>query len=569
MKNFEETISELMAQAAGGEPWEYAELIGVPPKSDMGDYAVPCFPLAKKLKNDPKRIAKDLAGKISLEFTPFSSVEAAGPYLNFRLDNARMAEEVLTSVMEEGKDFGASDMGDGKRVIVDYSSPNIAKPFHIGHLRSTVIGAALYRIYEAAGYEPVGINHLGDWGTQFGMVMSAFDDHGDESELATRPIAYSLDLYVEYNKKCEKDPEARELAKQWFKRLEADDGEAVSMWRMFRDYSLSKFENIYERLGIEFDHYTGESFYNKMMGAALEKARASGALEHSSDGAELIRLDDDGMPPFILVKSDGATLYATREIAAALYREEEYGPDLMLYVVGTPQELHFRQFKKSLEKMGLSDLAEKVVHVKFGHVHGMSTRRGEVVLLEDVLDEARQKAAEKIEENVEAGKLDAEVDRKALADAVGIGAIIANDLKHRRERDITFEWEQAMQFDGETGPYLQYAYARIKGIMRKSGRDISADVDFSELSEPETRTVVRYIADYPRAIEKAVRENEPSLVTTYLFDLTKAWNLFYTHHRVIGSGPEKEPARLLLAECTGVVIRNALSLIGIPVLEKM
>lgn len=568
MKRFEDIIAELVAGKAGGEPADYLDLITVPPRPEMGDYAIPCFGLAKTLKKDPKRIAADLAQGLDLAGTPFASVEAQGPYLNFRLDHAAMASWVLSAVWEEGERFGFSDRGRGETVIIDYSSPNIAKPFHIGHLRSTVIGASLYRIYRALGYRPVGINHLGDWGTQFGMVMAAFSEKGDEQELAHAPIAYSLKLYVDYNRRCEEDPEARELAKQWFKRLEDGEGEAVAMWRKFRDLSLAKFEKIYERLGIRFDAYTGESFYNDRMDSALERVRKAGVMEHSEDGAWMIRLEDQGMPPFILRKSDGATLYATREIAAALYRFETYRPALMLYVVGTPQELHFRQFVESLRMMGL-EWADRIVHVKFGHVHGMSTRRGEVVLLEEVLEEAVAKADEKIEENLKAGKLDPGVDRRSLAEAVGMGAIIANDLKHRRERDISFDWDQILQFDGETGPYLQYAYARIRGIMKKAGAEPDGKAGWELLAEPETRALIRLLADFPLAVDQAARDNEPSLITSCLFELCKAFNLFYTHHRVVGSGGDVEPARLLLCACTGRVIRNGLELLGVPVLESM
>jgi arginyl-tRNA synthetase len=569
MKKFQEIIAALAAAAAGGDPAENHALISAPPRPEMGDYTLPCFSLSKKLRKDPKKIAAELASKVKLAGTPFASVEAAGPYVNFRLDDVELAREALTSIHEEGGRFGGSDAGQGRTVLIDYSSPNIAKPFHIGHLRSTVIGAALYRIYGALGYKPVGINHLGDWGTQFGMVMAAFQEHGDAAALAADPIGYSLKLYVEFNQRCEKDEAARELAKQWFKRLEDGDPAARELWEKFRGLSLGKFEKIYRRLGVGFDHYTGESFYNDQMEAALLRVREAGVLARSDDGAEMIRLEEFGMPPFILKKSDGATLYATREIAAVLYRFETFRPEKILYVVGTPQELHFRQLRQSLVLMDRRDLAERIVHVKFGHVQGMSTRRGEVVLLEDVLEEARQKARDKVEENVAAGKLDPADDRAALSEAVGIGALIANDLKHRRERDIVFDWDQAMQFDGETGPYLQYAYARIMGIMRKAGGAATASVDFALLSEPETRALIRALADFPETVEKAAADNEPSYITTCLFELTKAFNVFYISHRVLGAGAGKEAARLSLVAACGQVIRNGLGLLGIPVLERM
>jgi arginyl-tRNA synthetase len=304
------------------------------------------------------------------------------------------------------------------------------------------------------------------------------------------------------------------------------------------------------------------------MEAALARVAAAGILARDEDGAEMVMLDQFGMPPFILKKSDGATLYATRELAAALYRRETYQPEKILYVVGAPQELHFRQLKQVLALLGC-EWSESLVHVKFGHVHGMSTRRGEVVLLTEVLDEAAAKAREKVEENVAAGKLDPEVDREQLAEAVGIGALIAHDLKHRRERDITFDWKEALQFDGDTGPYLQYSYARSLGILRKALGRPAGEVDFSALAEPETRAVLRALADFPETVHAAGRDHEPSLITSYLFELTKAWNIFYTAHRVLGSGPEKEPARLALVAAAGQTLQNGLALLGIPVLARM
>jgi arginyl-tRNA synthetase len=571
MKPFPYWIAELVASALGVAAEECRSLISAPPRPEQGDYAFPCFLPAKKLRQDPKKLAAELAAKIVLAGTPFRQVRAEGPYLNFRLDDVALAALTLTAIRDEAGSFGSSAEGGGRTVIVDYSSPNIAKPFHIGHLRSTVIGAALYRIYGARGFRPIGINHLGDWGTQFGMVMAAFDEQPRETreaELHAHPIAYSLKLYVEYNKKCEDDPAARETAKSWFKRLEDGEPEAVASWRRFRDLSLAEFERIYRRLGIAFDHYHGESFYNDKMEAALARARAAGAATRSEDGAEMVDLAADAMPPFILRKSDGATLYATRDLAAALYRFETFHPALILYVVGTPQELHFRQLVRTLELMGIAE-ADRIAHVKFGHVHGMSTRRGEIVMLEDVLDEAAAKAAEKIEENIRAGKLDPEVDRKSLAEAVGIGAIVAHDLKHRRERDLLFDWDQVLQFDGETGPYLQYSYARIQGILRKAGAVPVPAVDHALLVEPETRALILALSRFPEAVGQARRENEPSLVATCLFELTQAFNLFYTQQRVLGSGAGVEAARLALVAAAGQVIANGLLLLGIPLLERM
>jgi arginyl-tRNA synthetase len=435
-------------------------------------------------------------------------------------------------------------------------------------LRSTVIGAALCRIYAALGYKPIGINHLGDWGTQFGMVMAAYSEKPDEKELHEHPIRFALKLYTEYYARAETDPASRDQAREWFRRLEAGDREAKALWSQFRELSLAEFRRIYQRLGISFDYYMGESFYNDKMDEVIKRVKKAHLLEKGDDGAQLVRLDDEKMPPLLLRKSDGATLYATRDLAAAIYRHETFHPAKILYVVGTPQELHFRQLVRVLEKMGL-DWATCLTHVKFGHVQGMSTRHGTAVFLEDVLDEAAGRAGEKVAENVKAGKLDPAVATAELAEAIGIGALIAGDLKHHRERDVTFDWEQALSFDGETGPYLQYTHARICGILRKSGRPAPESADWNLLAEPETRELIKALARFPEAVEKAGSENEPSLITNCLFDLTQVFNVFYNTHRVIGSGGALEDARLRLVDSTRQALRNGLTLLGIKPLEQM
>ncbi len=578
MKNFIDQVASVVSAAIhthatdkieNGQ-WTADEVINhltEPPNPEMGDLSFPCFPLAKLLRKSPQAIASELAKLIELSGTGLAQVKVDKAYINFVINADALAREILLAVHEQGPAYGTSVLGQGRTVLVDYSSPNIAKTFHIGHLRSTVIGAALYRLMAAMGYKPVGINHLGDWGTQFGMVMAAYSEAPDEKALREDPIGYSLKLYTEFNKRVEDSPEDRDKAKEWFKRLEDRDEQAYSLWQMFRGLSLEEFERLYDRLGIKFDHYTGESFYNDKMEQALTLVEKAGLVEKGDDGAELVRLEGD-MPPALLRKSDGATLYLTRDLAAAMYRKDTFDPELMLYVVGTPQSLHFEQLTRVLKMMGC-EWADNMVHVKFGHVHGMSTRRGNVIFLSDVIDEAVAKSREKIEENIKDGKLDSDVDVDELSEAVGIGALVASDLKSRREKDVNFDWDQILQFDGETGPYLQYTHARICGILSKSKNRVSPDVDWSLLGEPETRELIKRLGFYPGVIQKAAQEFEPSLITTYLFELASLFNSFYNKHRVLDSGQALEPARLLLVDVVRQVLHNALCILGIKPLDRM
>ncbi len=561
-------LVDLLARATSLSAEKVASLLEVPPHPELGDFAFPCFLLARGEKKDPAQIAARLTRELELKGTGFRALEARGGYLNFFLDELALADEVVSGIKRERDNYGTSTQGAGQAVVIDYSSPNIAKPFHIGHLRSTVIGAALVRIYRALGYRPIGINHLGDWGTQFGMILAAYKANPDEDMLLHDPIRYLLDLYTGYQSRAESDESAREDARQWFKRLEDGDTEAVGLWQRFRELSLDEFKRVYERFGIRFDYYTGESFYNDRMDDVIERVRDAGLLEVGEDGAEMVRLDEGGMPPCLLRKSDGATLYATRDLAGAIYRAENFHPAKILYVVGTPQELHFRQVFQVLKLLGY-DWADGLTHVKFGHVRGMSTRRGEVVFLEDVLDEARARAREKIEDNIAAGKLDAGLDNEELAEAIGIGALIASDLKRVRERDVVFDWDQVLNFEGETGPYLQYTHARICGILRKSNAGVKDNVDVSLLAEPEEAALVKHLARYPEVVEQAGADNEPSLITGYLFEISKAFNIFYIRHRVIGSEEKLKEVRLALVDAVRQVLRNGLLLLGIRPLERM
>jgi len=559
-------LAGLISAWTGVSEKKIFEILEVPPKPKLGDLSFPCFELARIEKKNPAAIASVLAAELDFSKTIFERAEAKGPYLNFFFKLDLFAQKVLQEIFKKGNGFGSSEEGRGQKILIDYSSPNIAKPFHIGHLRSTIIGASLSRIFKSLGYEVIGINHIGDWGTQFGMVLAGWKESSSEAELKQNPVAYLLKLYVDYNQRAESEESAREAARVWFKKLEDGDKEARGLWERFRDLSLEDFKRVYSRLGIEFDYYWGESFYNDKMEPALERLKKKGLLEKGENRAEVVKLGDD-VPPALVRKSDGATLYITRDLAAAIYRFDKFKPEEILYVVGRPQELHFRQLFLVLQKMGC-EWAGRLKHIKFGHIQGLSTRKGEIIFLEDVLDEARDRAREKIEDNIKAGKLSSEVDREEIAELVGIAAIIVNDFRNHRERDITFDWDQALNFDGETGPYLQYTHARICGILRKAKKRPAAEVDFNLLKEFEARELIKKLALFPEMVRAAKAQYEPFVICSYLFELTGLFNQFYNRCRVLDSG-ETEAPRLLLVDCVRQVIARGLKLLGAAALEKM
>ena len=560
-------LAEIIAEKTELTSEQILELFEIPPRSEFGDLAFPCFALAKLRRKNPTEIARELAGELELSSTLFKRVEPKGAYLNFFLDPKIFTEKLLSKIFSEQERYGSSQKGAGKKIVIDFSSPNIAKPFHIGHLRSTIIGASLSRIFRFLGYQVIGINHLGDWGTQFGIVLLGWEEEGDEERLKEKPIEYLLELYIKYNRLAEEEESWRERARSWFKRLEEGDPVARGLWERFRDLSLAEFQRVYQRLGIEFDHYWGESFYNDKIEPILRQLRDKGLLEKGEDGAELVRFEEEGLPPLLLRKSDGATLYATRDLAGAIYRFEKFQPEEMLYVVGRPQELHFTQLFLLLKKMGY-EWAGRLKHIKFGHIQGLSTRKGEVILLEQVLDEAKERAREKIEENIKVGKLSPEVDKDQLAEQIGISALLINDFKNRREKDLVFNWEQVLNFEGDTGPYLQYTHARICGILRKAQREISLNTNLSLLSEPESKELIKKLAIFPEIVKKAREEYEPFVICNYLFELTSTFNQFYNRHRVLGSG-EYELPRLVLVDSVRQVLANGLKLLGAIPLEQM
>ncbi len=565
MRQFIESAAERIAAQTPLDREAAAAALTTPPKPEMGDLAFPCFTLSKPLRQAPNRIAEELAGKIAPGGV-IAEVKAMGPYLNFFLDRAQVAAAVLTEAAAQGEDYGRSDRGAGQTIVIDYSSPNIAKHLSIGHLPSTVIGAALYRLFQFLGYRVVGVNHVGDWGTQFGQLIVAFKKWGSEKRFRENPVTEMNALYVRFHREAENDPALLDEARAWLKKLEDGDPEAVAMWRRFREESIKEFERAYRRLGVHFDDYSGESFFNDKMAATVERIKAAG-IARVSDGALVVDVGDD-VPPCLILRKDGATLYATRDICAAEYRREHYGADRLIYVVGSPQKLHFRQVFTVLKKMGY-DWADQCVHVDFGQIllgdgGKMSSRKGNVILLNDVLDEAVARARKTIEEK----NPDLE-DKDAVAEAVGLGAVVFARLSNRRIKDVSFSWEEILNFEGETGPYVQYTHVRACSILDKYGRPANPNADAALLTQPEEYEIVKALARFGETVERAADEYEPSVLCRYLLDLCSLFNNYYHKHRIIDAGEGVADARVLLVDCVRQVLANGLRLLGVQAPRKM
>jgi arginyl-tRNA synthetase len=542
--------------------------LSYPPSLDLGDIAFPCFLLAKQRRKSPPEIAGELVDEVFGSPTDHvAGATAAGPYLNISFNRKTYAKWVLRQTMTYGKNFGRSDEGAGRVVAIDYSSPNIAKPFHVGHLRSTIIGGALYRLFNALGYRSVGINHLGDWGTQFGKLIVGLKNWGSEDDL--EDVLALNRLYVKYHEEEKNDKTLTDDAREWFRKQEAADPEAMRLWNGIRETSLDYFKRIYVRLGADFDHYTGESYFNDKMDEVVTMATDAGLTE-VSDSALIIDLNKHGIKtPALLKKADGSTLYITRDLAAALYRHRTYDFHKLLYVVGSEQALHFQQLFKVCELLGF-DWHEDIAHVGFGRVKGMSSRAGNVVYLEELLDQAKSKALEKLHANAETRP--ALEDEEAVAEAVGIAAIFFSDMSNRRIKDYTFDWDRAISFEGDTGPYLLNAHARIAGIIRKCEVEPCTNPDelrFDLIDEPAAHRLVSLVARYPEALRSAARDYEPSAVATYLLDLAKGLHGSYRELRVKGEAPDLAQARLQLFLAVKQVLANGLAILGIPALERM
>ncbi|MBQ8953946.1 MAG: arginine--tRNA ligase [Clostridia bacterium] len=544
-------------------PDAIAQVIEIPPDTAMGDYAFPCFRLAKTLRKAPPLIADALKAAIDAPF--LKEVQSVKGYLNFYIDRATYAREVLAAISAQGENYGGSDAGAGRTVCIDYSSINIAKRFHIGHLSTTMIGNALKNMYEFYGYKTVGINHLGDWGTQFGKMVAAYKLWGNRDEIEKGGVDAMVGLYVRFNAEAEEKPELNDLGRAWFKKIEDGDEEALSIFNWFKEVTLADARRVYDILGVQFDSYAGESFYNDKMGRVIDELREKNLLVES-DGAQVVDLSEWNMPPAIILRSDGATLYATRDLAAALYRKDTYDFAKCLYVVAYQQDLHFKQLFKVLELMGY-DWAKNCEHIAFGMVsfegESLSTRKGHVVYLDELLDKAVEKALAIIEEK----SPDLE-NKEEVARQVGIGAVIFFDLYNSRIKDIDFWWDRALNFDGETGPYVQYTHARSCSVLRKAGT-CDAEPDYDGLATPEAQDVIRLLEQFPGTVADAIDRNEPSLVTRYSVGLAQAFNKFYYENRILDDDMGVRAARLELTRDTKQVIATALRLIGIAAPERM
>ena len=561
--NHKELIASELAKVIEGLDQEtILNLLEQPKSSDLGDIAFPAFSLAKIERKAPQAIAADIAEKI--DASHFEKVVATGPYVNFFLDKSQISDQVIKSVIQAGADYGQQEEGQGANVTIDLSSPNIAKPFSVGHLRSTVIGDAISNIYKKMGYNTIKINHLGDWGKQFGLLMVAYKKWGSKEAVEANPIDELLKLYVRINAEIENDPALDDEGRLWFKKLEDGDPEATELWQWFRDESLVEFNRIYKLLGVEFDSLNGEAFYNDKMDEAVQILEDKGLLKESK-GASIVELDDVNLPPAMIKKSDGATLYITRDIATAIYRARTYNFVKNIYAVGQEQSNHFRQLKAVLKKMGF-DWSDDMIHVDFGLVtknrQKLSTRKGNIILLEPTLQEAISRAKAQIEEK------NPELENKEeVAQAVGVGAVKFYDLKTDRRNGYDFDLEAMVSFEGETGPYVQYAYARIQSILRKANFTPSADATYS-LSDPESWEIIKLLQDFSRVVKRAAENYDPSLIAKYAINLAQAFNKYYAHTRILDESPERD-SRLALSYSTAVVLKEALRLLGVDAPEKM
>lgn len=569
MINFKEQIAEGLARETGLDAKDLLYKIETPPDRKMGDYAFPTFMLAKTMRKNPAVIAQELKEKLS-DVEGVREIAVAGPYLNFFIDTTALAENVLKAVLEEGDRFGSSDIGKGKTTIVEYSSPNIAKPFHIGHIRTTIIGDSIKRIYKHLGYNVEAINHLGDYGTQFGMMIEAYKRWGDDDVIEKNPIPELVKLYVRINQEAETNKELLDNSREWFRKLESGDKEAVALWQWFRDLSLDEFKRVYDMLDVEFDSYRGESYYSDLMLKAVDEIKAKGLLVEDQ-GAQIINLDKYNLPPAIIIKSDGSTIYLTRDIATAIFRKDTYDFYKNIYVVGSQQNLHFQQLKAILKEMGY-DWADDCIHVPFGMVSlpegTLSTRRGKVVYLEDVLNRATEKVDDILREREEKNGYTME-NREELARQVGIGAVKFQELFNQRIKDYVFDWDRTLSFDGETGPYVQYTHARMHSLLEKGAFDPAKSVDVKALTLDDEKELLQQLYGFNQVIVDSHEKYEPYLVTRYITECAKTFNKYYTNTPILVEDDDIKNARLLLVYGVKNMIKIGLNLLGIEAPNKM
>ena len=580
--DYKDLIASNLSSCTGLDKEQVAGLIEIPPKLELGDYAFPCFVLAKTLHKAPPVIANELKDSPELVkgFDGAVTVDTAGPYINFRIDKGVLAKTVLSEIISEGDQYGNRNIGEGKNVIVEFSSPNIAKPFHVGHAFTTILGNSLSNIYSRLGYNVIRFNHLGDYGTQFGKLITAYRLWGDEKAMQDNPIDELTRIYVKFHDECKVSPEREkdleDTARDNFRKLEEGEEEEVALWKRFRDLSLEVFEKTYKRMGIKFDNYNGESFYSSRIPAVVEMLEDKGLLEES-EGAKVVKLEDEGLPPCLVVKSDGTTIYASRDLAAVLYRHEEFNFYKNIYVVGLPQQLHFRQVFAVLKKAGY-DFADDCVHVGFGLLKfkdntAFSTRSGNIIKLDEFLDKATEKTAEIIRKNSELRGGDmTEKQIAEVSETVGLGAVTYTYLKAGREKDIFFDWDDMLDFEGDTAPYLIYTYARIKSILRKAAdQGFSGDIGAADkLVAEDEYAVIRSLADFKDAIVKAAESYEPFMISRQIALIARNFNRFYNNSRILNADSEDlRDARLTLCEAVSDCLKSGLDMLGIGVVEKM
>jgi len=581
--DYKDLIASNLSDCTGLDKAQVFGLIEIPPKLELGDYAFPCFVLAKTLHKAPPMIANEFKENPELikGFDGAVTVDTAGPYINFRIDKGILARNVVSEIIEAGDQYGNKNIGEGKNVIIEFSSPNIAKPFHVGHAFTTILGNSLSNIYTRLGYNVIRFNHLGDYGTQFGKLITAYRLWGDEQAMQDNPIDELTRIYVKFHDECkvseEREKELEDTARDNFRKLEEGEAEEVALWKRFRDLSLEVFEKTYKRMGIKFDNYNGESFYSSRIPAVVEMLENKGLLEES-EGAKVVKLDDEGLPPCLVVKSDGTTIYASRDLAAVLYRHEEFNFYKNIYVVGLPQQLHFRQVFAVLKKAGY-DFADDCVHVGFGLLKfkdntAFSTRAGNIIKLDDFLDKTTEKTAEIIRKNSELRGGDMTDEQIAeVSEVVGLGAVTYTYLKAGREKDIFFDWDDMLDFEGDTAPYLIYTYARIKSILRKAADAgvAGGSIDSAaKLTAEDEYAVIRSLADFKDAVVKAAESYEPFMISRQIALIARNFNRFYNNSRILNVEDEEiRDARLKLCEAVSDCLKSGLDMLGIGVVEKM
>lgn len=569
MADFKKIIGQAIAKVTNLNEKELESYIEKPKDQKNGDYAFPCFRLAKELRKAPAIIANDIQEKIEIDKEEIEKVEVVGGYLNFYINKNAITKEVLEKV-ELDEEYGKSKIGEGKNIVIDYSSPNIAKPFHIGHLRSTVIGGALYKIYKHLGYNVTGINHLGDYGTQFGKLIEGYKLWGEEYNIEENPIDELTKIYIRINQLCKEDEKVLEACRSNFKKLEDGDEYCTKLWEKFRSLSLKEFQKVYDLLGSKFDSWNGEAFYSDKMPEVINILEKTGKLV-KSQGARIIDLEDKGInTPCIIEKSNGSTTYATRDLAAILYRARTYDFDKALYLTSYEQALHFKQVFEVAKLLGIDEkYTNGLVHVPFGMVllptGKMSTREGKIIKLEELLEEAIQRAKKVIEE-----KNPGLENKDEIAKKVGIGAVIFNDLANNRVKDEIFEWDQILNFQGETGPYIQYTYVRTKSVLEKVEKVPEfSTIDLNELSDEYSQNIIKLMYNFENTLVQVTKKEEPSILSRYLIDLAKAYSSFYNENKIITDEQKTQEARVYLTYAVGQVLKTGANLLGIDMPEKM